>query len=84
MKMLFDWKRVEQAVRVVTPLFKVPQPDGGLKQIVIYTKMARGLMTAHLLTRRCRHVEEMQLFSPEGFVFRPELSDESNYLFVME
>ncbi|GAP81327.1 hypothetical protein, partial [Porphyromonas gingivalis] len=24
------------------------------------------------------------LFSPEGFVFRPELSDESNYLFVME
>lgn len=84
MKMLFDWKRVEQAVRVVTPLFKVPQPDGDLKQIVIYTKMARGLMTAHLLTRRCRHVEEMQLFSPEGFVFRPELSDESNYLFIME
>lgn len=84
MKQLFDWKRVEQEVRVVTPLFKVRQPEGNLKQIVIYTKMARGLMTAHLIKNRSMHVEDMQLFSPEGFVFMPELSKENEYLFVLE
>ncbi|WP_373775945.1 YaaA family protein [Porphyromonas loveana] len=84
MKLLFDWARVEAAVRVVTPTFKVRQADGSLKQIVIYTKMARGLMTAHLIARRSAHVEDMQLFAPEGFTFRPDLSDEREYLFVME
>ena len=41
MKDLFDWKRVESEVRVVTPDFQVWK-GGKLKTVVIYAKMCRG------------------------------------------
>lgn len=69
MKQLFDWKRVEKSVRVITPLFMVPQAGGKLKQIVIYTKMARGLMARHILQHRITDPEQLKGFSPNGFVY---------------
>ena len=41
MKSLFDWKRVEKEVHVVTPEFHVWK-NGKLATVVIYTKMSRG------------------------------------------
>lgn len=39
MKSLFDWKRVESEVRVVTPEF-MSGKNGKLATIVVYTKMS--------------------------------------------
>lgn len=48
MKDLFDWKRVESEVRVVTPDFQVWK-GGKLKTVVIYAKMCRGEMVRHII-----------------------------------
>lgn len=81
MKSLFDWKKVESEVKVVTPEFHL-EKAGKLKTVVVYTKMARGEMTRFLLKERLTDVERLKEFSWEGFAFRPELSDPANYIFT--
>lgn len=51
MQSLFDWKKVCQAVEVITPTFKVLK-NGKYRQIVMYTKMARGNMLSQIATRK--------------------------------
>ncbi|WP_106829792.1 peroxide stress protein YaaA [Parabacteroides pacaensis] len=82
MKQLFDWKKVEREVRIVTPEFQVER-NGKLTTIVIYTKMCRGEMTRYLLKNRFSTPENLKNFTFEGFAFRPELSDENNYKFTI-
>lgn len=82
MKQLFDWKRVEKEVRIITPEFQVDK-GGILKTIVIYTKMCRGEMTRFILKNRLEHPESLKNFVYEGFGFRPELSDDTNYMFTI-
>ena len=53
MKSLFDWKRVEREVRVVTPEFQVWK-NGKLASIVIYIKIG-----AHTLVGPC-----VQIYTP--------------------
>ena len=55
MKDLFDWKRVESEVRVVTPDFQVWK-DGRLKTVVVYAKMCRGEMTRYARRTTCFRV----------------------------
>lgn len=83
MKDLFDWKKVEKEVRVITPDFKVMK-NGKLASVTIYAKMCRGEMTRFILKNRIESVEALQLFSWEGFRFRPELSNDKKLLFVAD
>ena len=83
MRQLFHWAEVEKAVRVITPNFLVRQPDGRLKQIVIYTKMARGSMAGEVLRRRIETEEELRQLTPEGFVYAPEHSTEREWTFIL-
>lgn len=82
MKQLFDWKRVEREVRVITPEFQV-EKDGKVATIVIYTKMCRGEMTRHILKNRLTRPEDLTGFAFDGFTFRPELSDDGTYRFTL-
>lgn len=82
MKGLFDWKRVEREVRVITPEFKVWKGDR-LSTIVIYAKMCRGEMTRHILKNRIEDPTRLRDFEWEGFAFDPERSDERHYMFTM-
>lgn len=84
MKRLFHWDRVKDAVRIVQPLFFVRKPDGSYKQIVIYTKMARGLMTRHILTNRIEAPEALQTFVPNGYRFDAASSTDSTYHFYLD
>ena len=59
MKSLFDWKRVESEVRVVTPEFHVWK-NGKLATIVVYTKMSRGEMTRFILKNKIGNPEELK------------------------
>ena len=81
MKSLFDWKRVESEVRVVTPEFHVWK-NGKLATIVVYTKMCRGEMTRFILKNKIGNPEELKGFSWEGFEFDESLSDERKLVFI--
>ncbi|WP_303006376.1 peroxide stress protein YaaA [Bacteroides congonensis] len=81
MKGLFDWKRVEKEVRVITPEFPVWK-NGKLASIVIYIKMSRGEMTRFILKNKIENPEKLKNFSWEGFEFNASLSDEKKFVFT--
>lgn len=81
MKNLFDWKRVEREVRVVTPEFHVWK-NGKLATIVVYTKMSRGEMTRYIIKNTIESPEELKGFSWEGFEYNESLSDEKKLIFT--
>ena len=83
MKRLFHWKKVESSVRIITPEFKVWKGDK-LKTIVVYTKMCRGEMTRFILQNKITEVEDLKLFSWEGFTYEPVLSKGDNWVFVSD
>ena len=83
MKDLFDWSRVEAAVRVITPDFQVIK--GGVpKTVVIYAKMCRGEMTRYILKNRLEDPEALKQFHWEGFSFQPVGSSDNRYLFTLD
>ncbi|AVM53740.1 hypothetical protein JN06_00305 [Bacteroides zoogleoformans] len=82
MKDLFDWKRVEQEVRVVTLDFQVIK-GGELKTIVIYVKMCRGEMVRHIIKNRINRPEELKTFTWEGFALDEDRSTENHLQFVL-
>ncbi|MEL5894847.1 peroxide stress protein YaaA [Bacteroides sp. GD17] len=82
MKDLFDWKRVEQEVRVITPEFQVWK-GGQLKTIVIYAKMCRGEMARFIIKHRIEHPEDLKAFSWEGFELDAEKCSENHLQFTL-
>lgn len=81
MKNLFDWKRVEREVHVVTPEFRIWK-NGKLATIVVYTKMSRGEMTRFILKNKVENPDDLKQFSWEGFEFDEALSDEKKLVFT--
>jgi len=77
----FNWKLLEQEVRVITPEFKMWK-KGKLDTVTIYAKMARGEMTRFILKNRIENPEELKVFDWEGFTFNSELSEENRYVFI--
>lgn len=64
MKRLFQWKRVERELTVLTPEFKTIS-GGRERSIVIYTKMARGLAVRHLVKTAARTADDLRSFEPD-------------------
>lgn len=81
MRGLFDWKRVEKEVRVVTPEFHVWK-KGKLSTIVVYTKMCRGEMARFILKSQLENPEDLKGFAWEGFEFNEPLSNERQFVFT--
>lgn len=79
----FDWKQVEESVRVITPEFKTWK-NGEYKTVVIYTKMARGEMTRFILKNRITEPEALKSFRWGGFMFNDSLSVGDNWVFTQE
>lgn len=82
MQSLFDWKKVEREVRIITPEFQMWKA-GGLKTIVIYTKMCRGEMVRSIIKNRIEDPEDLKGFAWEGFVFDEERSTDNHLLFTL-
>ncbi|WP_418696295.1 peroxide stress protein YaaA [Bacteroides sp.] len=82
MKDLFDWKRVEQEVRVVTPDFQVWK-GGDLKTIVIYAKMCRGEMARFIIKNRIERPEDLKAFTWEGFALDESRSMDDHLQFTL-
>lgn len=77
----FDWKKVQEAVSVITPDFKIVK-NGKAKTVVIYAKMARGQMTRHIIKHGITNPEDLKSFTWEGFHYVEELSDNKHWLFL--
>lgn len=82
MKDLFDWKKVEKEVRVVTPDFQVWK-GGVLKTVVMYAKMCRGEMTRFILKNRIENPDDLRAFTWEGFTFDESRSSSGHLLFTL-
>lgn len=82
MKDLFDWKRVEASVRIVTPEFQVMK-GGQLKTIVIYAKMCRGEMVRYIIKNRIENPDDLKAFTWEGFAFDEERATEGHLQFTL-
>ncbi|MCR6508971.1 MULTISPECIES: peroxide stress protein YaaA [Bacteroides] len=82
MKDLFEWKRVEREVRVITPEFQVWK-DGQLKTIVIYAKMCRGEMTRFIVKNRIGRPEDLKAFAWEGFALDESRSTNHHWQFTL-
>ena len=83
MRQLFHWAEVERQLRVLSPTFLTVQPDGRHKQIVVYTKMARGTLTSEVIRRGLTTEDEVKACRPEGFSFAPEHSTERDWTFLL-
>lgn len=76
---MLEMKKIK--TNVISPEFYEDQP-GGLKQIVIYTKRARGLMTRFVIKNRITNQDDLQAFNDEGYWFHPTLSTPEKPVFV--
>ncbi|OIP81519.1 MAG: hypothetical protein AUK44_09940 [Porphyromonadaceae bacterium CG2_30_38_12] len=56
--------------------------NDSLKQIVIYTKKARGMMARYLIKNKISYIEDIKGFADAGYWFDPALSTQNKYIFV--
>ncbi len=79
---MFDWKRVKKSVRVVD--IKFLKYDGAkYRQVIVYTKMARGEMVRWAMLNNINDAEILKEFEWESYRYRPDLSTENEWTWVM-
>lgn len=81
---LFDWRRVQNELKVIQPLFYVRDKDGKLKMQAVWAKSCRGAMVKHILGQQICSLDKLKAFSYKGFEYRPDLGEEKYPHFVKE
>lgn len=76
-----DKKLLPKGHKIITPIFK-QHTDKGYKQIVVYAKKARGMMSRFIIQNRLTDIEHLKAFDTEGYTFAPHLSDDSEWVFI--
>ena len=66
---------------VITPIFKEVK-DGESRTIGMFAKRARGSMAHFMITNRIDSVDGLKNFNTDGYEYRSNLSDESNWVFT--
>lgn len=74
-------KLLPKGVKIITPIF-MQETAKGPKQIVVYAKKARGMMSRYIIQNRIKEVENIKAFDTEGYHFAPHLSNESEWIFI--
>lgn len=74
-------KILPKDARIITPLFKENNGQG-YKQIVVYAKKARGMMTRFIIENQLTDVEHLKAFDTEGYCFAPQLSNDKEWVFI--
>ena len=77
MRRLFDWKKLTEELTVITPEFLV-EKNGKWKQIVVYTKMARGQLARFLLSEEndLPLLDKIKSFHWQGYTYNEALTIE--------
>jgi len=68
---------------VITPVFKEVK-SGVAKVLGMFAKRARGAMARHMIKNRLRTPDGLKTFAADGYAYRPDLSDESTWVFTRE
>lgn len=58
--------------------------DGVEKTIAYHSKQGRGFMLNYIISNKIINIEAIQQFDVDGYEFDPDLSSESNYVFVRD
>lgn len=58
------------------------QEERGLRQVVVHTKKARGMIARFIIKNRLTDPEELKAFNSEGYFFHPTLSTDDEWVFT--
>ena len=73
---------VSEDVRLVSCIFGCADKKGGYKVKATEAKMARGSMVRWCAEHNVQRPEEVQAFATYGYSFRPELSTDTEFVFI--
>lgn len=73
--------QISRFKRVINISFKQLKGES-LKTIVVYTKMARGMMARFIIKNRIVEPDEIKHFDSENYFFNANLSDDNNWIFT--
>ena len=68
-------------LKVITPVF-MEEKDGEAKIVSFFAKKARGMMARYAVQNRVESAEAIKGFDLGGYVFQPQQSDESRFMFT--
>lgn len=68
-------------IRMIDVEFLEYQEDN-FKQIVVYTKKARGMMARYVIQHKIEEEEDLKGFNESGYWFHPQLSTKNKLVFV--
>lgn len=74
-------KLLPKETKIITPIFKQDTAKGP-KQIVVYAKKGRGMMTRFIIQNRLTNVEDLKNFDMEGYYYSPQLSKGDEWIFI--
>lgn len=76
-------KPAKLKAKMITPIFK-DFKNGQYKVISFYAKKARGLMARYLIDHRIDQVEDLKNFDREGYVYCPQSSSATEWVFLRD
>ena len=79
----FNWREVKGAVRVIDFQFMQDKGDK-LRQVIVYTKMARGEMVHYMMDNNVTNPEELKAFEWGGYRYNDTLSTTDVWVWVMD
>lgn len=74
-------KLLPNKAKIITPIFK-NNTGKGYKQIVVYAKKARGMMTRFIIENQLTKIEDIKGFDKEGYYFSAQHSNENEWVFI--
>jgi len=74
-------KDLPKGTKIVTPVFK-QQAANGYRQVVVYTKKARGMMARFALKNKITDITHLKAFDEEGYTYSEQLSKGDNWVFI--
>lgn len=74
-------KLLPKDTKIITPIFK--EYNGkDYKQITVYAKKARGMMTRFIIKNQLTDIEHIKAFDTENYCFAPQLSNDKEWVFI--
>lgn len=74
-------KLLPKGNRIITPIFK-QETNKGAKQIVVYAKKARGMMSRFIVQNKIKNIEDLKGFDTEGYYYSPKLSKGDEWVYI--
>ena len=68
-------------MRMITIAFR-EQKAGGLKQVIVYAKKARGQMARFIVKNKLTKAEDIKAFDTDGYFYYPAQSTPREWMFV--